>query len=324
VDTTGKPVVLHGVNRSGAEFACVQGKSIFDGPVDDASVAVIASWKANAVRVPLNEDCWLGLSNVLPQYAGATYQTAIKNYVNLLHSHGLAAILDLHWTDGVYTGQSSACSDSHATCQKPMPDAANAPAFWSSVATAFKGDQATVFDLFNEPYPDFAAGFNAQLGWSCWQNGETCSGIGYQVAGMQSLVNAVRGVGAPNVLMLGGVAYSNDLSQWLQHKPSDPQGNLVASWHSYNFNSCSSASCWDSQIAPVLAQVPVVAGEIGENDCGHSYIDTLMGWLDAHHAGYLAWTWNTWDCSQGPALISAYDGTATAYGAGYRAHLASL
>ena len=46
--------------------------------------------------------------------------------------------------------------------------------------------------------------------------------------------------------------------------------------------------------------------------------------LDAHHTGYLAWTWNTWDCSQGPSLISAYDGTATAYGAGYKAHLATL
>ena len=58
---------------------------------------------------------------------------------------------------------------------------------------------------------------------------------------MQSLVNAVRGAGASNVLMLGGVAYSNDLSQWLAHEPTDPLHNLAASWHSYNFNSCSSS-----------------------------------------------------------------------------------
>jgi hypothetical protein len=70
--------------------------------------------------------------------------------------------------------------------------------------------------------------------------------------------------------------------------------------------------------------VPVIAGEIGENDCGHSYIDTLMAWLDSHHTGYSAWTWNTWDCSQGPSLISAYDGTPTNYGAGYKAHLATF
>jgi len=324
LDSTGKVFTPHGVNRSGAEFACVQGKGIFDGPVDDASVAAIAAWKANVVRVPVNEDCWLGASNVPSQYGGAAYQSAIESFVTTLHKHGLVVIIDLHWTDGVYTGQSSACSVATATCQKPMPDAANAPTFWASLAGAFKNDQSTILDLFNEPYPDFAAGFDSTAGWTCWQNGGTCKGINYQVAGMQALVNAVRGAGANNVLMLGGVAYSNDLSQWLQHKPTDPKNNLVASWHSYNFNSCSSSSCWDSQLAPVIAQVPVIAGEIGENDCGHSYIDTLMAWLDAHHTGYAGWTWNTWDCSQGPSLISAYDGTPTNFGAGYKAHLGTF
>src|SRR5262245_3942304 len=57
VDKNGKVVQLHGVNRSGTEYACVQDFGIFDGPSDDASVAAIASWNANVVRVPLNEDC---------------------------------------------------------------------------------------------------------------------------------------------------------------------------------------------------------------------------------------------------------------------------
>jgi endoglucanase len=313
-------VTLHGVNRSGAEFACVQGTGIFDGPVDAASVAAIKSWHANAVRVPLNEDCWLALSDVKPAYAGATYQNAIKDYVNLLHQNGLVAILDLHWTHGQYTGNSAGCSDVNATCQKPMPDAQYAPTFWSQVAAAFKGDDSTVFDLFNEPYPDRATA----NGWTCLRDGGTCAGIPYQVAGTQSLVTAVRSAGADNVIMLGGLAYTNDLSQWLAYEPTDPLHNLAASWHSYNFNSCSSSSCWDSQIAPVAAKVPLVAGEIGENDCGHSYVDGLMSWLDQHAASYLAWTWNTWDCSSGPALITAYDGTPTAFGAGIRAHFASF
>ena len=76
--------------------------------------------------------------------------------------------------------------------------------------------------------------------------------------------------------MLGGVAYSNDLSQWLAYEPSDPQGALVASLHTYNFNTCNTTSCWDSQVAPVAARVPVVAGEIGEDDGGHGFIDSFM------------------------------------------------
>ena len=42
VNSHGRPVVLHGVNRSGAEFVCVQGNGIFDGPSDAASVQAIA------------------------------------------------------------------------------------------------------------------------------------------------------------------------------------------------------------------------------------------------------------------------------------------
>ena len=156
-----------------------------------------------------------------------------------------------------------------------MPDAQYAPPFWTGVANAFKGNDAVVFDLFNEPYPDARRQLRRRhRGLALLRDGGTCTGIGYQVAGMQSLVNAVRATGATNVIMVGGLAWTNDLSQWLAYKPTDPTDNLVASWHSYNFNACSNTSCWDSQIAPVAAQVPVHAGEIGQNNCAHDYIDT--------------------------------------------------
>src|SRR5690242_14308807 len=60
----GKRVVLRGVNRSGTEYACIQGFGIFDGPSGATSVGAIASWHVNFVRVLLNEDCWLGLGGV--------------------------------------------------------------------------------------------------------------------------------------------------------------------------------------------------------------------------------------------------------------------
>lgn len=68
----------------------------------------------------------------------------------------------------------------------------------------------------------------------------------------------------------------------------------------------------------------MVTGELGENDCAHGYIDQYMPWADAHGISYLGWTWDTWDCANGPALISNYDGTPTAFGIGFRDHLASL
>src|ERR1700734_3576780 len=325
-NASGAQVVLHGVDRSGTEYACVQGNGIFDGPNDQASITAMKSWgPVNAVRVPLNEACWNAESYVTSADAGANYINAIKSYVSLLNSNGLVAILDLHWTDGTYTGSSAGCSSAQATCQKPMPDSAEALPFWTSVANTFKGNDAVIFDLFNEPYASRADNNNTTEGWQCWETGSPCTGISYPVAGMQQMVNAVRSAGANNVLMLGGEEYSNDLTDWLQYEPTDPDHNLVASWHSYNFNTCSSQSCWTSQVAPVIASVPVVAGEIGENDCADGYVDPLMTWLDSEHTSYLAWAWNAdFNCSTGPGLITDYNGDPTAYGAGYESHLQAL
>jgi hypothetical protein len=305
VDQNGTPVRLLGVNRSGSEYACAQGWGIFDGPTDAASITAIASWHVNAVRVPLNEDCWLGINGVNPSYGGANYRSAIGGYVSRLHAAGLIAVLDLHW---------NAPGTTLALGQQVMADADHSPAFWSSVATYFLNDPAVVFDLYNEPH---------DISWTCWRDGCTTSG-GWQAAGFQSLVNAVRATGATQPVLVGGNGWAGDLSSWLTYRPPDPANQLAASVHLYNFSSCTTQSCWASNIAPVAAVVPVVSGEIGENDCAHGFIDTYMAWADTAGVSYLGWTWDTWDCKSGPALISGYDGTPTNFGIGFRDHLASL
>jgi hypothetical protein len=316
-DSSGNVLVPRGVDRMGTEYACrAQGDpSDFDGPVDQASVSAMLTWDVNIVRVPLNEDCWLGINGEPANgKTVAQYQTDIINWVSLLNQNGLLVILDLHWNNS---------GTNPSIAQEPMPDLDHAPAFWTSVATTFKGNSSVLFDLYNEPYT---------TSWSCWKNGSTaastspCADVSFAVAGMQTLVNTVRTTGATNILMLGGLAYSNDLTGWLENEPTDPDNNLVASTHIYNFNTCSTSSCWVAQIAPVAAKVPVLAGEIGENDCAHSFIDGLMSWLDAENIGYLAWTWTvvSGGCSTGPVLITDYSGTPTAYGVGLQNYLIGL
>lgn len=78
VNGDGKAVRLVGVDRSGTEYACVQGWGIFDGPSDAASVAAMAAWHVDAVRIPLNEDCWLGINGVDPADSGTAYRQAIQ------------------------------------------------------------------------------------------------------------------------------------------------------------------------------------------------------------------------------------------------------
>jgi hypothetical protein len=318
--------VLHGVDRSGTEFMCVQGHGIFDGPSSMSSIRVMKDDGVNAVRVPLNEACWSGRPYIKRSYASAAYRAAVASYVKRLNASGMVVILDLHWTDGQYTGGASACASAQAVCQKPMPDQAGAVPFWESVARTFKGNDAVIFDLFNEPYPEQADHNIEAEGWQCWlHGGHDCVGIGYPVAGMQTLVNAVRSTGADNVLMLGGLEWSNDLTGWLSHEPADPYHNLAASWHSYNFNACSTEACWNQQLAPVIKKVPLIAGEIGENDCAGSYVNRLTQWMNSMSASYLAWTWNSdFNCSSGPGLITSYDGQPTGFGAAYESILRAV
>jgi hypothetical protein len=316
VDGSGRPLQLRGVNRSGTEYACIQGWGIFDGPSDQASVAAIAAWHADVVRVPLNEDCWLSINGASANFSGAAYQQAIVNYVNLLHANGLYAVLDLHW---------SAAGTAKATGQQPMPDRDHSPAFWSSVATTFKGDPAALFDLYNEPYPDSNADTTAA--WTCWRDGGSCSGVGFTAAGFQELVNTVRGTGASNVIMLGGVEYANAMGGWLSHRPTDAAGQLAASWHSYPFNICNTQSCWDSKVAPITAQYPVITGETGDSPCKGTppYVSALLPWADSHAISYLGWTWDTWGACSDNVLIQDYQGTPTSgYGQYFHDHLAAV
>lgn len=305
VDASGATIRLRGVNRSGMEFMCAQGRGIFDGPSDSSSVRAIAQWRVNVVRVPLNEACWLAINGVNPSYAGAAYQQAVTDFVATLNHYGIVAIVELHW---------SAAGTAIPLNQQPMPDRDHSVEFWRQLATAFKGNNAVIFDLFNEPFPD--SNRDTPEAWRCWRDGGTCSGMTYQAAGMQELVTAVRTTGATNVIMLGGVQYSAGLSQWLANKPTDPLNNLAASWHVYNFSWCNARSCWDGQALPVSQQVPLVLGELGQDDHGSAFITSLMDWMDAVQGSYLAWTWDVWGTPLD--LITNYDGTPTTYGTTFK------
>ena len=313
VDAEGQDVILHGVNRMGSEYMCAQGRGIFDGPTDQTSIDAMKGWGVNAVRIPLNEHCWLGINGVLPAFGGTAYRDAIVAYADALVAHGLYVILDLHW---------SGPGDVLALAAPPMPDADHSVAFWSDVARTFAGNDAVIFELFNEPDPD--TNRDTAAAWTCWRDGGACDGVPYTAVGMNALVRAVRGAGATNVIALTGVQWGNTLSHWLEYAPSDD--NLVASWHTYNWAWCTTVACYETNIGSLTDDVPVIASEIGSDDCDATWMGELMDWLDHHRLGYLAWTWSTWLASscEASGLILDYDGTPSPYGEIYRDHLYAL
>jgi endoglucanase len=295
-----RPVHLAGVNRSGT--ACIQGQGIFEGPSDDSSVRAIASWPANAVRIPLNEDCWLGINGAPDQDGAATYRSAIVDYVQTLHRSGLFAELALV---AVAPGQAP------ATGQRPMPDADHAPDFWRSVAATFLKDPALLFGLYGAPH---------DVSWSCWRDGAGACSTGYTAAGMQSLIDAIRSTGAEQPIAVSGIGWGNDLSAWLGHQPRDPRHALLAEAHVYDSSACRTIDCWSRTLLPLAKRVPVVTGELGENDCRGVFLDSYLPFAHANGISYLAWSWTTG--TQCTALITSYQGTPTAYGFVYKEHLA--
>ncbi len=328
VDDAGAPVVLHGVNRSGSEYMCIDGWGIFDGPTDQASIDAMKVWNVNAVRVPLNSACWLDIVHQFGShdvaYAGQAYQDAITQFVERLTANGINVILDLQWTG---------CGEAEclANWLKPLPERAYATQFWTQVAGRFKDNHRILFDLFNEPYG---------VDWSCWQDGGCAlggQGQQYTAEGMQQMVNAIRAAGAvAQPILLGGLQYSNDMSGWLSHLPSDPSDSLVASIHLYNSNwpcplsvsdagtAADAITCFSDEqhnaIDAIAAEHPVVFGELGQDGCASDFVAPMLEWIGQRGFSVLGWAWNTADCSGFPALISNYDGTPTALGEAFRAH----
>jgi endoglucanase len=333
VDTrSGDTWVPHGVNWPSFEYACYQGWGYAaDGRGPEAAAAVV-SWHINTVRLPLNQDCWLGL-NGTPAGDGETvagYRQAVADFVTTMNAAGLVVILDLHLNAPV----GSAAHD-----QYPMADAQSLT-FWTSVASAYKSNLSVLFDAFNEPYSRYDGNTKVfDLTWDCWQNGGCLApavdqgsprnGHTYPVVGMSALVAAIRATGAAQPILLGGTDYSNDLTGWLAHKPAD--GQLIASWHNYPGQRCDHLSCWNSEIAPVAQQVPVFTGEFGEDDGGSSYLTTFMPWADAHGIGYAPWAW--WEVASAESVTNARYALITDLtsfapkapsGTTYRTHLLSL
>jgi hypothetical protein len=333
---TSKKFVPHGVNFPGFEYACQRGFGDYgeDGtrPGEIGStVAAMAAWKINTVRLPLNQDCWLG-EDGMPA-GGLTmsgYRQSVESFVEALNSVGIVAIVDLHWSgpDGVV-----------ADGLRPMPDD-RSPTFWNSVANRFKDNPSIIFDLFNEPHSRWNPDDNKVFGlsWECWASGgclapseaDTApqSGLAprYQAAGMKNLTAVVRNTGATQPILLSGIDYANDLRGWLAYAPNDDQ--LIAGFHNYLVQRCRTVRCWDDEIAPLARQVPVLAAEFGQNDCGTpGHMNRFMDWADSQSIGYLAWAW--WDlddlgCSNF-ALVSDLDGTPLPpAGTALQSHLAGL
>lgn len=349
IDSAGKLVQLRGVNYSGFEFVAIQGWNGADpsgaqaGQPGGPKWSAIKSWKANTVRLPLNEASWLGYPctdtsgvkrNPDP---GGNYKSSVQKQVAQANAAGLYVILDLHWT-----APGSTCP----MLQTQMANQDHSIAFWTSVANTFKHNPAVLFELFNEPFFNFD--FSGDP-WAYMMRGTDGSFSGYPatgsggkwqdvkqpwaIASYQTLLNTVRATGATNVVLIGTMQYSQNLSAWLANKPTDPLNQMAAAWHPY----ATFGAEWGTpayaqpNFAPgvfsdarniLAAGIPVIVTETGDRNTpgtvGAPLVSNLTAWADANGISVIGWTWNVWG-EPAHVLIKDVNGTPTdGYGRVFR------
>ena len=347
VDAAGTTLQLRGVNLSGSEFVAVQGWSAanpWGGQTGDVTpnFNAIKTWKANSVRIPLNEASWLGYQCIddtgktRDPDPGHNYQATMKAAVADATQAGLYVIVDLHWT-----APGKFCP----LAQNPMADADHSIDFWKSVATTFKDYPNVMFELFNEPF--FFWMSDGSDPWKVLRDGGTftkyvtggssnyTADYTWKSAGMQQMVDAVRLTGATNVVLVGAPSWSQDLSQWVSYQPHDPLNQLAAVWHAYPDSGevgspkasvpkfGTDAYSWAESV--LNAGVPLVLTETGDHNApgtvGSPFVSKVLPWADKAGASYLGWTWNVWGNNDN-VLIKDKAGTPTdGYGAYFQQHL---
>jgi endoglucanase len=286
--------LFHGVDRPSLEWSQV-GENL-----SAADFGLMGSWKANVVRIALNQDFWLAGST----YSDPTYPARVDTAVGWAESAGLDVILDLHWSD---TGVLGSC-DPSGNCQQRMADA-NSKTFWSEVATRYQNDGRVLFELYNEPH---------DVTWGVWKNGGS-SGQGWTVTGMQQLYKAVRDTGANNLVVIGGLNYAFDLSGVPANRIDGY--NILYATHPYNTSGRSPGS-WDLAWGNLTATDPVIVTEFGDSGsvtadggtvCASQYSQELITYADSHNASWTAWAWFPGGCGF-PSLVTDWAGTPNAPG----------
>jgi hypothetical protein len=284
-DAAGNAHLFHGVARPSLEWNPV-GEHIAA-----SDFALMAGWKANVVRLAMNQEYWL---------TNTAYPATIDQAIQWAKAAGLDVILDLHWSD---KGQLNT-----AAGQQIMADT-NSVTFWTQVATKYKTDGRVMFELYNEPH---------DVSWDIWRNGGSAGG--FQVAGMQQLYDTVRGAGADNLVIIGGLDWAYDLSGVPANRITGY--NIVYATHPYAFFSTKQPANWDSGFGFLAATDPVIVTEFGTNDCSTSYYSSLVTYADQHKISWTAWAWYVGGCGF-PSVISDWNGTPNAPGAILQAALSA-
>lgn len=292
MNSNNEVVILRGVNVAHLEWS-----SDPENMLQSVQVA-IDTWGANLIRLPLSQDRWFGHGEEQTDQ-GVAYQQLVRNLVSACAQRNAYILLELHWSNGGEWGENIG--------QHKMPDK-NSITFWMSMVREFKDKTAVLFGLYNEPY---------DISWNIWKNGGVMSyswdrngatvQIDFDACGFQYLYDSVRGAGAENLIVIGGIDWAYDLCGVLNGYAISGE-NIVYDTHCYPWKS----SDWDAKFGNVGRIYPLLVGEWGgyypDNE---QYAYDLVQYLRENQ-----FSWTAWDLhpTAGPSLIQGWSYSPTWFG----------
>ncbi|UYW26643.1 cellulase family glycosylhydrolase [Methylorubrum extorquens] len=206
------PYVLAGVNVAGAEFGSIPGKlgREYAYP-SDAIIGYFLDAGVTALRIPFR---WERIQPALDGPLDPANAAEMDRVVRRATSRGASVILDMHnYGRRVVDGVQTVIAESGGTVS-----AAHLADGWSRIAARYRDNPRVVFGLMNEPHD---------------QDGATW------VATQNAVVAAIRGIGANNLALVTGTAYSGAHS-WDRSGNArallatiDPAGNSAVEAHQY-------------------------------------------------------------------------------------------
>ena len=238
---------------------------------------------ANVVRIPIHPERWERDPDYLWRY--------LDPIVAWNGENGIYTIIDLHFIGNIATSSGMQMPDIRTPSKEFALD------FWRVVAAYFKNAPHVIYEIFNEP---------AEISAADWR------------INAQDLVDAIRGAGADQLIIVGGVEYSRNLS-WVLQAPIEGE-NIAYAAHIYPAHSSSS---WDYWFGDISKEHPVLVTEWGweEKDLTgeqpyligsqSNYGEPLLDYLDQHGIGWVAcWYDDEW----APAMFTQYFKQLTPFG----------
>jgi len=265
-------------------------------------------WKANIIRLPIDEKFWFGHGNGQEPGDETNYRTLVDAVVRLVAARGAHVILDLH--------SFGAPTQVHV-------------AFWQDAAKRYGNNPAVLFELFNEPHG---------ISWKVWRDGgDFNSGdhivadegaaendikvIGNTSTGMQALVDVVRATGAQNIVIVGGVDWSYDLTGVVDGFALDDRGGngMIYVSHVYPWK-----SGWEKKFLVAAKRFPIIITEVGcqptpmpwqkTTEDPATWAPDMLGLIQKHR---LHWTGFSFHPQTGPRVILDWNYTPSPYWGAY-------